>query len=208
MPSSSTGNTHLERELIRSFRCVYTHLYISGAGACLDLCTDDFANALDMTPTAIQRDLVLCPGIMARSKGMALSARLSEAEDACLEMGSLVTANHRAIEGAFWCRWAMYFWSNSAEAQRRENLLVEAQRPDHVAVEAQGSKDAQRRGDAQKNEKTLMQMREQLRMMVRELVEMLLEAYERWKRSVKAVRYERLMDAHECDQRPMSSKTL
>jgi hypothetical protein len=51
-----------------------------------------------------------------------------------------------------------------------------------------------------------MQMREQLRMMVRELVEMLLEAYERWKRSVKAVRYERLMDAHECDQRPMSSK--
>jgi hypothetical protein len=109
MPSSSTGKTHLERELIRSFRRVYTHLYISGAGAYLDPCTDGFANALDMTPTAIQRDLVLCPGMMARSKGMALSARLSEAEDACLEMGSLLTANHRAIEGAFWCRWAMYF---------------------------------------------------------------------------------------------------
>jgi hypothetical protein len=83
---------------------------------------------------------------------------------------------------------------------------VEAQRPDHVVVEA--SKDAQRREDAQKHEKRLMQMWEQLRMMVRELVEMLLEAYERWKRAVKAARCERLMGAHERDQRPMSSNKL
>jgi hypothetical protein len=220
MPSSSTGNTLLERELIRLFRHVYTHLYISRAGAYLDFCTAGFANTLEMTPTAIQRaircDLVLCRDMVARSKVMAPSARLSEAEDACLEMSSLLTANHCAVEGAFWCSCAMFLWSKSAEAKERENQLVESQRPIHVLVVAQGIKDAQRQEDAQKreeelkdmNEKTRTQMREKLRMLVREHVEMLFEDYERSKRSVKAAGCERLMEAHECDQRLTSSSKL
>jgi hypothetical protein len=139
---SIPGNTHIERELIRLLRCVYTHLYINRAGEYLDFCTVRFANTLVMTPTdiqlAIRRDLVLCRAMVARSKGMALSARLSEAGDACNEMGILLVANMRGAEGGFWCREAMGLWYDSADAKRRENQLVKAQRPIHVVVEAEG----------------------------------------------------------------------
>jgi hypothetical protein len=217
MPSSSTGNTWLERNLIAHFRNVYTHLCTSSADPYLDPCTVGFACTLHMDQRGMQRVLTLPPSMVANSKRMPLCARLYDAAAACEEMSAMLIRCGRKWEGQFWSSWAGKLCSDAEEANRREKILKEAGVCQERPVEAGGCgemlMDAEGREEMamEAREKSLTKVPGELRGLLVEAqrcVDILLAAYERHQGTIEAAGCERPMAANERDESSMSSNKL
>jgi len=126
MPSSSNGNTHLERNLIRCFRPVYVHLFTSGAGSYLKTCTIGFASTLHMDATSMA----------AYSRQLPICNRLYDAAATCDEIGTLLTNFDRTEEGGLWYDRAVQLCRDAEEVNRRDQMAVlEAHERDRMAME-------------------------------------------------------------------------
>lgn len=194
MPSSSSGNTVLERNLIRCFRPVYVHLYVSGAVPYLKTCTIGFANTLHMDSSSLQRVLALTPSMATHSQRLPLCTRLYDAAAACDDLGTLLTERGRVGEGQFWYSRAALLCRDTEEANRRDQMAVEA-RAREVLTETM------------REQKRLIETHKELLLIVQVCVKMLPKPHvQPGKRSVESNKLgKRPMRMNRCEKRPMEA---
>jgi hypothetical protein len=152
MPSSSSHNTYLERNLTEYIRVVHTHLRVTGVGGQpLRYCALGSANTLDLSVfDVVHRVCAFEPlphfpetyeaaaimhSIADRSKAMRVYERFFEASAVCGEMGALLIEHRRAGEGQFWCNWADEFHGEAVAAKGREVAFAKACEREKMLVE-------------------------------------------------------------------------